>query len=96
MTPDIEKDLAMVLDALLRGVPIAGPWRDEAEAAVARIREQLEALEQLAEAAQYALPVLQEYSIWSDDEGQQTAASQMHEAHEVLAAALAQIRKEKP
>lgn len=58
---------------------------DQVEAAVHGLIEQLEALRK---AAEFALPVLQAYSIHSDEEGFQTAASQMHEAHEVLARAL--------
>jgi hypothetical protein len=53
--------------------------------------ERAEKAEAVVEAARFALPVLQEYSIDADEVGAQTAASQMHEAHEVLYAALAAL-----
>jgi hypothetical protein len=89
-----QKELAL-LEALQRYTVTQrdNAWQalERAERARDDWAERAEKAEAVVEAARFALPVLQEYSIDADEVGAQTAASQMHEAHEVLYAALAAL-----
>lgn len=76
--------------------------RDEAQARLAIHRDArgddfaalVARLDKALSAMRYALPALQEYSIGADNQGYQSAASALHEAHEVLARCIAEIEGE--